>query len=81
MRSTSWKESNYSLRSPRMNSLSLQIMGAVEFGDTVVGKQTRRDVVTRVALSKDLASATLVISLGDRASKLLESHCVLVQGV
>ena len=81
MRSTSWKESNYSLRSPRMNSLSLQIMGAVEFGYTVVGKQTRRDVVTRVALSKDLASATLVISLRDRASKLLESHCILVQGV
>ena len=40
MRSTSWKECNYSLRSPRMNSLSLRIVGAVEFGDTVVGKQT-----------------------------------------
>jgi hypothetical protein len=61
-----------------MNSLSLRIVGAVEFGgDTVVGKQTRRDAVPRVALSKDLASATLVISLGDRASELLESHCVL----
>lgn len=34
MRSTSWKECNYSLRSPRMNSLSLRIVGAVEFGDT-----------------------------------------------
>jgi len=56
-------------------------MGAVEFGDTVVGKQTTRDVVPRVALSKDLASATLLISLGDRASEFLESHCVLVQGV
>ena len=81
MRSTSWKECNYSLRSPRMNSLSLRIVGAVEFGDTVVGKHTRRAAVPRVALSKDLASATLVISLGDRASELLESHCVLVQGV
>lgn len=35
---TSWKECNYSLRSPRMNSLSLRIVGAVEFGDTVVGE-------------------------------------------